>query len=165
MNESVQAQYEVRVGMLAPYLQSCSDPALKGRAESLIDQVRQLAEASTDAAGFEAALCAGPLNAEYGLVYGELMQSCNGAPSASEVASATFKGMADHKGELIAEGAKTFTSGVVRESYWSMKDAVLQETKDDYLQAKSDMRDDPVYGAAETAGNILGILKGFFRKK
>lgn len=90
MNESAREQYEVRINTLKPYLDQNEDPELARRASALLEGMREIAEQSADALAFEEALCASPLNTEYGIVYGELLAK-NGSPSAREVAAATVQ--------------------------------------------------------------------------
>ena len=73
MNESAREQYEVRINTLKPYLDQNEDPELARRASALLEGMREIAEQSADALAFEEALCASPLNTEYGIVYGELL--------------------------------------------------------------------------------------------
>lgn len=169
MNESVKAQFDVRVNLLSPYLTDSLDSQLIERTQALIDNMRDVAEASSDASSFEEALNAGPLNAEYGLVYSELMKAANGRPSAKDVLSATAKGISDYKRDIACDAAKKLAEDASQEARLQLEDAWLDATRDDYRAAKAAARENPLYAHAETASNVLSSLKGlkglFGRKK
>ena len=61
--------------------------------------------------------------------------------------------------------AESVASDTAFNAQLALEDAVLKATHDDYMAAKQTMRDDPVAGILETAGNLLGGLKGLFGRK
>ena len=164
MNESAREQYEVRINTLKPYLDQNEDPELARRASALLEGMREIAEQSADALAFEEALCASPLNTEYGIVYGELLAK-NGSLSAREVAAATVQGIPKHGKTLARSAGESLVDTVSTFARVESTQAYIDATQDDYRAAKSAMRDIPGVGELEQVSNILTGLKGLFGKK
>lgn len=165
MDETVKAHLDSRIDVMTPYLQTASDQALVQRAQEVLDGITQLAQESPDANSFEQALAASPLNGEYGMVYSQLMTAGNATPSLGQAFGAMAKGVAQHKETFAQITAESVASDAALNARLALEDAVLEANHDDYMAAKQAMRDDPVAGTLETAGNLLGGLKGLFGRK
>ena len=165
MDENVKAHLDSRINAMAPYLQSSTDSELTQQAEAVIAGLTELARQSPTADAFEQGLAQSPLNVEYGMVYSQLMTSGAGRPSMGQAFEVMTKGMAEHKGQLASDAAKALVSDAALTARLAAEDAVLDATREDHRAAEQAMREDPVLGTLETAGNLLGGLRGLFGRK
>lgn len=165
MNENVKAHLDSRINALTPYLQSTADPELEQRAQAVIQGLTELAQHSPTADAFESSLLESPLNLEYGMLYSHLMTGGDGRPSMGQAFGVMAKGISEHKGAFAASAAQSLVSDAALTARLAAEDAVLEATHDDYVATRQALRDDPVAGTLETAGNLLGGLRGLFGRK
>ncbi|MGN0301968.1 MAG: hypothetical protein ACI4BI_03735 [Anaerotardibacter sp.] len=170
MNDMVKTYFESRISVFTPYLSGDLDPTLRTKTEAVIEGMRAIAESSVDENDFERKLAASPVNAEYGMVYYELMTKGTAPISTGQAMKAAVAGIKNDPTDFKQTLKESVVTGAIDEVRFAAKEAALDATREQHQAAHSAMRDVKVtdnvtLGEIETAGNILSGLKGLFGRK